>query len=141
MATKLGKLVTYDKVKEPKPKKANISSFRRCRITKICRVLTYGEMKPIINSSDSDHVITRSYVSNWKLISPLRQGLYHQNWQGGDLWWQKATHGVTWLFDYAVLPGHMKNLKRNISSSTRPMDTKYGWWRGLTQKTKWLLII
>ena len=135
MATKLGKLVTYDKAKEPKPKKANTSSFRRCRITKICRVLTYGEMKPIINSNDPDH------GSNWKLISPLRQGLYHQNWQGGDLWWQQATHGVTWLFDYAVLPGHMKNLKRNISSSTRPMDTKYGWWRGLTQKTKWLLII
>ena len=135
MATKLGKLVTYDKAKEPKPKKANTSSFRRCRITKICRVLTYGEMKPIINSNDSDH------GSNWKLISPLRQSLYHQNWQGGDLWWQQATHGVTWLFDYAVLPGHMKNLKRNISSSTRPMDTKYGWRRGLTQKTKWLLII
>ena len=135
MATKLGKWVTYDKAKEPNPKKANTSSFRRCRITKICRVLTYGEMKPIINSNDSDH------GSNWKLISPLRQGLYHQNWQGGDLWWQQATHGVTWLFDYAVLPGHMKNLKRNISSSTRPMDTKYGWWRGLTQKTKWLLII
>ena len=55
MATKLGKLVTYDKAKEPKPKKANTSSFRRCRITKICRVLTYGEMKPIINSNDSDH--------------------------------------------------------------------------------------
>ena len=59
-------------------KKPNISSFRRCRITKICRVLTYGEMKPIINLNDSGH------VSNWKLISPLRQGLYHQNWQGGN---------------------------------------------------------
>ena len=33
-------------------------------IAKSYRMLTHGEVTPIINMHDSDHVITRSYVSN-----------------------------------------------------------------------------
>ena len=35
--------------------------------TKLCWVLTYGEAKPIKNLHESDHMITRGHVSNWKL--------------------------------------------------------------------------
>ena len=48
--------------------------------TKICKVLTYGEAKPIMGLHGSDHAITRSHVSNWILPSPLLQDLYHQTW-------------------------------------------------------------
>ena len=69
----------------------------------------------------------------------LLQGLHDQSWQGGDIWGQKATHRVTCFFDYAVLWGHMENLKRNISFSTRHMVSMLGKWKGCTHKTKWLL--
>ena len=56
-----------------------------------------------------------------------------------DVSCQEATHGVTWLFDYAVPWGHMKSVKLNISSSPKSMATKLGKWRGSTHKTKWPL--
>ena len=35
--------------------------------TKLFRVLTYGQAKPIMKLHESDHVIKRDHVSNWKL--------------------------------------------------------------------------
>ena len=78
MAAKLGKLVSYDEAKEPKKSRARliswshevtwqtiyISSFRKRMITKFCRELTYGKVKPKMNTHDSDHVITRGHVLN-----------------------------------------------------------------------------
>ena len=75
---------------------------------------------------------------NLKTYCPLLQGLYHQGWQSGDVWWQKANYGVTWLFDYAVLWVHMKNLKHNISFSAKPMTPKLGKWKGSTHSDYWI---
>ena len=75
---------------------------------------------------------------NLKTQCPLLQGLYHQSWQGGDVWWKKDTHGVTWLFDNAVLWGHMKNLKHSISFSARPMAPNFGKWRDSTHSDYWI---
>ena len=106
---------------------------------KLCNRLTYGEAKPIMKRHNSDHVIIRDNVPNWKSDISSSTKSVLQNWQGGDVWWQKATHGVTCLF--AVLWGHMKNLKCNISSSSRLMAPKLGRWRGSTHKTRWPLTI
>ena len=73
------------------------------------------------------------------LIPPLLQGLYHHTWQSADVWWQEATHVVTWLFDYGVLWSHIKKLKGKISPFTKPVATKLGRWRGSDHKTKWPL--
>ena len=80
MAMKVVKMVTYGEVNVPIKslvllttwlrkvtwQTKNISSFRKLMATRFCRVLTYGETKPM-NKQQSDHVITRGHVSNWKL--------------------------------------------------------------------------
>ena len=87
-------------------------------------------------------LITWSQVVTWRienLISPLLQDLHHQIQHGGDVWSYETTHRVTWFFDYAVLWGHMKNLKSSFFSSAKPIAPKLGRWRGSTLKAKWLL--
>ena len=86
MTMKLGKLVTYRELNAPmkpytlwppghlrsrdKLKKFFFSS-RSLMATKLCKVLTLGDTKPIIKLHDSDHVIARGQESNWKLIPHL----------------------------------------------------------------------
>ena len=53
-------LMTYGKVNAPIKSHVLMT-------TKLFRVLTYGEAKPIIKLHKSDHVITRGHVSDWKL--------------------------------------------------------------------------
>ena len=60
------------------------------------------------------------------LISPLLQAQYHQTWNGGEVSWKDSTHGVTWLFVWELLRGDTKNIKRSISSSSRPKAPKLG---------------
>ena len=90
--------------KGTKPKKKN--SFRRCMIAKIFRMLTHGEATPIINMYNSDHVITRSYVSNWKLnisfstasIAPELAGRWLMV-TGSHPW----SHVTIWLWSLVML--------------------------------------
>ena len=63
------------------------SHSRRLMATKLCRVLTNGEAKPIMKLHDSDHVIT-CQNENW--ISPPLQSLCHQMTR----WW-KTINKVT----------------------------------------------
>ena len=53
------------------------------------RVLTNGEAKPIMKLQESDHVITRGHVSNWKLnISFSTRSIppHLAGWWGMTLW-------------------------------------------------------
>ena len=111
---KTWKVRSYDEAKKPKKSHARlsswshevkwqtiyISSFRRRMITKFGRELTYGKVKPKMNTHDSDHVITRGHVLNWKLIifsslGPVRPDLAG-SWlmvTGSQPW----SHMILWL--------------------------------------------
>ena len=105
---------------------------------KLCRILMHGEAKPLMKSNISDHVITKSHVANWKLNISSSTRPIPPDLAGWWRWCQEATHGVTWLFDYAISWGDMENLKRNISSSTNSMVHELGRWRDSIHKTKWV---
>ena len=105
--------------------KQHISFSGRRIVTKRCRVLTCVVRRSPLKLHDS--LITWSKEVAYQIetiMSPLFPSYGHQIWQSGDLWWQESTHGVTWPFEYAVLRGHVKNLKRLISSSPRPTVPK-----------------
>ena len=76
--------------------------------TKLCRVLAYGEAKPIMKLQNSDHVIGRGHVSTWKMnkieniffsTRPIPPGL--AKWWHGNRKPPMESHDslTTWSFE------------------------------------------
>ena len=125
--------------------KSVVSYLDRPATMKLDKLVTYGEVNTPIKSNVP--LTTWSHEVTWqtknKLFLPpedkfppnfagcwyiVRQSASSTRTVPPDLagWSRVVTgshswsHRTLWLVDYAVLWGHMKNLKRNISSSTRP---------------------
>ena len=112
--------------------------FRRRVASKLCRVMTCGEEKPIMKSHGSDHVITRGHVSICKTnvlfykAYTTRVGRVLTNGDRSHPW----SHMTLWL---RSLLRSYKKLIHNISFSARPIASKLGKRRVSNHKTKWLL--
>ena len=74
---------------------------RRRLVNKLWRFLMYGEAKPIMKSQDSDQVITKGHVSNWKPNISSSSSPIPPDLAG---WWHMATeshprsHMTLWIY-------------------------------------------
>ena len=97
--------------------------------TKPGRVVTYDKKNSLVMSDDPlitwSCEVTWLIRS---LLSPLSQGLWPSNMTGWRtyLWLEEPTYGLIWSSDKVVMCGDVTKQKCNISSLIRPMAMKLG---------------
>ena len=116
----------------------NISSSGGPMATKFGRVVTYDKGNSPIMSNDPlitwSHEVTWQ-IKN--LISPLLRGLWTPNMKGGDLWWEEPTYGVMILWN-VVMCSHVTESKVTcpLWQDLRPWNL-VSWWLMVRWKHLW----